>query len=91
MKKEHKILDEIKLIFENPQKYGFFLEKSDLYPPYQFSEVKVDSAITSIAQFARKNESNYKLINGNSHYYWPYLTEWNSCDVGNRLGLSPEG
>jgi len=52
----------IKVIFENPERYGFFLDKRDLYPPYQFTEVKVDTAITSIAQFARQFDSNYKLI-----------------------------
>ena len=52
----------IKVIFENPERYGFFLDKRDLYPPYQFTEVKVDTAIASIAQFARQFDSNYKLI-----------------------------
>lgn len=52
----------IKVIFENPERYGFFLDKKDLYPPYRFTEVQVDTAITSIAQFARQFDSNYKLI-----------------------------
>lgn len=52
----------LKVIFENPKQYGFFLEKSDLYPPLEFTEVRVDSSITSIAAFARKFDTNYKLL-----------------------------
>lgn len=52
----------LKVIFENPKQYGFFLDKADLYPPLQFFEVQVDSSITSIAAFARKFDTNYKLI-----------------------------
>lgn len=52
----------IKVIFENPQKYGFFLDTRDLYPTLKFQEVKVDSSITSIAQFARSFDTNYKMI-----------------------------
>lgn len=52
----------LKVIFENPKQYGFFLDKTDLYPPLEFSEVRVDSSITSIAAFARKFDTNYKLL-----------------------------
>jgi hypothetical protein len=52
----------LKVIFENPKRYGFFLDSTDLYPPLEYTEVKVDSAITSIASFARLNGVNYKLI-----------------------------
>ncbi|HDP74650.1 MAG TPA: lytic transglycosylase domain-containing protein [Bacteroidales bacterium] len=52
----------LKVIFENPKQYGFFLDNSDLYPPLEFTEVKVDSTITSIASFARQYGINYKLI-----------------------------
>jgi len=52
----------IKVIFENPQKYGFYLKDSDLYPPLEYTEVNVDTAISSIASFARQYETNYKMI-----------------------------
>lgn len=52
----------IKVIFENPQKYGFFFEKYDLYPPFDFYEVKVDTAITSIGKFAEQHGTSYKMI-----------------------------
>lgn len=52
----------LKVIFENPKQYGFFLDSTDLYPPLEYTEVKVDSTITSIASFARQYGVNYKLI-----------------------------
>jgi len=52
----------LNVIFENPKRYGFFLDSTDLYPPLEYTEVKVDSAIPSIASFARLNGVNYKLI-----------------------------
>ena len=42
-----------KIIFENTQKYGFFLTKDDLYNPLQYQTVKVDSTITDLADFAQ--------------------------------------
>lgn len=52
----------LKTIFENPKGYGFFLEKNDLYPPYETYEVKVDTAITSIGKFAETHETSYKMV-----------------------------
>lgn len=52
----------LKMIFENPKQYGFFLDSTDFYPPLEYTEVKVDSTITSIASFAKHYGINYKLI-----------------------------
>jgi hypothetical protein len=52
----------IKAIFEDPQKYGFFFEKNDLYPPFDSYEVKVDTAITSIGKFAELHGTSYKML-----------------------------
>lgn len=52
----------IKAIFENPQAYGFYLNKADLYPELRYKEVSVDSTISNIAQFASKFDTNYKII-----------------------------
>ncbi len=51
-----------KVIFENPQKYGFNLNKSNLYPQFKYSYVEVDTAITNIARFAEHFNTNYKMI-----------------------------
>ena len=52
----------LKCIFEHPEKYGFYLNKSDLYPPIESYEVKVDSAITNVAAFAEHYKTSYKII-----------------------------
>ncbi|MFO7987457.1 MAG: transglycosylase SLT domain-containing protein [Desulfatiglandaceae bacterium] len=53
----------IKLIFENPQKYGFSLADTDFYPPVQFDRVlvktKKDLPIKTVARAAR---TRFKVI-----------------------------
>ena len=51
-----------KAIFENPKKYGFILNKNDLYPPYKYYDIVVDTTITNIARFAEHFNTNYKML-----------------------------
>jgi membrane-bound lytic murein transglycosylase D len=52
----------IKLVFENPGKYGFNLSKSEIYPLITYKEIKVDSTITDMGTFAKELGINYKLL-----------------------------
>jgi hypothetical protein len=52
----------MKLIMENPQNYGFNYTKKDLYPVIDTKTIKVDSAITNLAVFAKKQGTNYKVL-----------------------------
>jgi len=52
----------MKMIVENPELYGFHIQKKDLYPPFKFSTVKVDTSISDLAAFAKKFNTNYKLL-----------------------------
>ena len=52
----------IKLVFENPEKYGFNLADSEIYPLIPCKEVKVDSTITDMGSFAKELGINYKLL-----------------------------
>jgi membrane-bound lytic murein transglycosylase D len=52
----------IKLVMENPRKFGFVIDKSDLYPAIPVKEVEVDSSITDMVSFAKKQEINYKIL-----------------------------
>jgi len=52
----------IKLVMENPEKYGFIIYKKDLYPVIEVKEIMVDSSITDFISFAKKEEINYKLL-----------------------------
>lgn len=51
-----------KVIFEDPKKYGFVLEKENLYPPLKYNHVEVDTTINNIARFAERYNTNYKMI-----------------------------
>lgn len=42
----------IKLILENPERYGFYVPESELYPPYNDYEVEVDTTVHSWLRFA---------------------------------------
>lgn len=51
-----------KVIFENPQKYGFVLTQNDLYPQLKYISVEVDTPIANIARFAEHFSTNYKML-----------------------------
>ncbi|WP_428742227.1 lytic transglycosylase domain-containing protein [Tenacibaculum sp.] len=50
----------LKEIISNPDKYGFVYDKEDLYTLPETYTVKVDTAITDIALFAKKFGTTYK-------------------------------
>ncbi len=52
----------IKTILENPEKYGFHFRQEDLYPFIPTRDLQVDSAIRNLADFARTEGINYKIL-----------------------------
>ena len=52
----------IKEILEDPVKYGYQLDESDLFQPVSTYPVNVDSTINDLAQFALDHGINYKLL-----------------------------
>ncbi len=52
----------IKEIMSNPAKYGFNYRDKDLYKSIPTYKVKVDTAVTDFAAFARKFDINYKIL-----------------------------
>jgi membrane-bound lytic murein transglycosylase D len=52
----------MKLIIENPEKYGFYLQPKDYYTPLKSKPVTVSSTIENIAKFAQDNHINYKIL-----------------------------
>ncbi|RCS27134.1 lytic transglycosylase domain-containing protein [Polaribacter sp. WD7] len=61
----------LKEVISNPKKYGFVFDESDLYTLTETKIVKVDTAITNIASFAKKFGTNYKELK----LYNPWLRE----------------
>jgi len=65
-----------KLIITDPGRYGFSIDREDLYPELKYYEVKVDSAVTSFSKFAERYGTNYKLLKYlNPWLRKPYLTQ----------------
>lgn len=52
----------MKIIFSNPQKAGYSLKPEDLYQPYSYKVVEVDTSISSIADFGAQFGVTYKHI-----------------------------
>ena len=52
----------VKEIMSNPQRYGFVFEEKDLYQPIPVRKIGWDTPIANIAEFAKENEINYKLL-----------------------------
>ena len=52
----------VKEILNHPSKYGFIFDKEDLYRMMPTREVKVDTAITNLADFAKDQNINYKEL-----------------------------
>jgi hypothetical protein len=61
----------IKLILENPDQYGFHVNQDDMYHVIPTYEVRIDSAITDFADFAKKYSINYKILK----YFNPWLRD----------------
>jgi len=52
----------LKLVMSEPSRYGFEIAPDDTYKPIPYTEVKVDSAVTSFEQFSRHFDTNYKML-----------------------------
>lgn len=52
----------LKTILEDPEKYGFIVSNHEKYPSIPYEIVKVDSSVTSFADFANSFDTNYKLL-----------------------------
>ena len=52
----------LKMIVENPEKYGFFPEVEKLYPPLNFQLVNIDKTIDNWAAYAQEHKISYKLL-----------------------------
>lgn len=52
----------IKLIYENPKRYGFYLTPDDLYPPYETKDVVVGSSIDNLYEWSVKQGITIKIL-----------------------------
>ncbi|RKS53307.1 transglycosylase-like protein with SLT domain [Gillisia mitskevichiae] len=52
----------LKEVMSNPEKYGFHYTKDQLYKDIPTAKVKVDTAVTDFAAFAKGMDLNYKIL-----------------------------
>ncbi len=52
----------LKLLMENPEEYGFFPSKMELYNPIDVRSVTVNKSITNLADWAIENGSNLHIV-----------------------------
>lgn len=73
----------LKEIIRNPAKYGFIINETDLYKPYTYKTITVNTPIESLADFAFYNGINYKELK--------ILNPWlRSTQLSNKTGKSYE-
>jgi hypothetical protein len=51
-----------KIIFANLEKYGFYISENEKFKPLDYYEITVNYPINNIAEFAKKHNTNYKMI-----------------------------
>ncbi|NMA73053.1 MAG: lytic transglycosylase domain-containing protein [Bacteroidales bacterium] len=68
-----------KLFFENPQQFGIYLKKEQLYPPLKYKEVTITKEIADLSSFAKQQGINLALLKD----FNPWLREYN---LENRSG-----
>jgi hypothetical protein len=52
----------VKVIFQNPVKYGLYLRKKDLYPPLITKRITIDTTISNIADFCKQQGVSYRVF-----------------------------
>lgn len=52
----------MKMILENPKRYGYHLKRRQLYQPIKCTEVEVKGSVSSWAEWAKKNGITYSIL-----------------------------
>lgn len=79
-----------KIIFSNPEKFGFSVRNADLYPSVATREKEVNGPVSSWVDFAKANGTSYKILKElNPWLRKAYLT--NSKRKTYRIKLPAEG
>ena len=52
----------LKEVLRNPAGYGFIIDSSDQYKPYEYDEIFVDYSVDDFAVFAQRHRTNYKTL-----------------------------
>ncbi len=61
----------IKVIFENPELFGFYIDDKDIYLPISTHGIEIDEEVEDLADFGKQNGISYKLLK----YFNPWLRQ----------------
>lgn len=61
----------VKTIFENPQQYGYYMDRREFFPPIPTRTVEVTQTIPSLVDFAGDHKITYKVLK----YFNPWLRQ----------------
>jgi hypothetical protein len=61
----------VKLIMNDPQKYGFHVPDEEKYRIIPYTEVEIKTAVADLTDFAFKHQTNYKMLK----YFNPWLRD----------------
>lgn len=61
----------IKEIMTNPERFGFYVNPDEKYPPFDYYEVTVDSSVSNWGEFAKKHGITYRMLK----VYNPWLID----------------
>jgi len=61
----------LKLILENPEKYGFKVSDEEKYPILKCKEITLNGSVTNLALYAQQKGINYKILK----YFNPWLRQ----------------
>lgn len=52
----------VKLVYERPENYGFYISNELLYPVYETREIQVKESISSLIDWAKEHGISYKVL-----------------------------
>ncbi|WP_159518812.1 lytic transglycosylase domain-containing protein [Sunxiuqinia indica] len=52
----------LKLVMENPRKYGFDIPEDEFYPLWETKTIKISEPVSNFADFAQEHNTNYKIL-----------------------------
>ncbi len=61
----------LKIIFEKPELYGFYIEEDEIYPAIPTHKVIIEDEVKDLADFAKLNGVSYKILK----YFNPWLRQ----------------
>lgn len=61
----------LKLILENPEKYGFKVTEEEKYPILKWKEITLSGSVLNLATYAHQHNINYKMLK----YFNPWLRQ----------------